>query len=70
MLNNGQSLEDIRDNNVFIQDGMIFIRFGNNNISFKIENGNLTIKDYKKNLKHTVFYQDEGRNISYKRYDI
>ncbi len=70
LLNNGQSLEDIRDNNVFIQDGMIFIRFGNNNISFKIENGNLTIKDYKKNLKHTVFYQDEGRNISYRTEEI
>lgn len=65
LLNNGQSLEDIRDNNVFIQDGMIFIKCGNKNISFKIENGNLTIKDYKKNLKHTVFYQDEGKNISY-----
>lgn len=70
LLNNDQSLEDIRDNNVYIQDRMIFIRLGDNNISFKIENGNLVIKDYKKNIKHTVLYQDEGRNISYITEDI
>ena len=39
-------------------------------MSFKIENGNLVIKDYKKNLKYTVFYQDEGRNIKYKTEEI
>lgn len=70
LLNNSQSLEDIKDNNVFIQDGMIFIQYKDKSISFKIENGNLVIKDYKRNLKHIVFYQDEGRNITYKTEDI
>lgn len=70
LLNNGQSLENIKKNNVFIQSGIIFIQFEDNSISFKIENGNLVIKDYKKNLKHIVFYQDEGRNISYKTEEI
>ena len=30
----------------------------------------MIIKDYIKNLKHTVFYQDEGRDISYKTESI
>lgn len=70
LLNNDQTLEDIKDNNVYIQKDMIFINWGDNSISFKIEDGNLVIKDYIKNLKHTVFYQDEGRNISYKTESI
>ena len=70
LLDKGQTLEDIRDNNVCIQKDMIFINWGDNSISFKIENGNLVIKDYVKNLKHTVFYQDEGKNISYKTESI
>ncbi len=70
LLMDGKSLEDIRDNYVFIQDGMIFTKIDDSNISYKIENGNLVIKEYKKNLKHTVLYQDEGRNISYITEDI
>ena len=65
LLNKGQTLEDIK-RNVFIKDGMIVTKIDDNSISYKIENGNLVIKDYKKNLKRTVFYEDEGRNISYK----
>ena len=65
-----KTLEDIKDNNVYIQKDMIFINWEDNSISFKIEDGNLVIKDYVKNLKHTVFYQDEGRDISYKTESI
>lgn len=65
LLKKGYSLEDIINNNIFIQDGVIYTKSGNNSISYKIENGNLVFKEYNKNLKHTVLYQDEGRNISY-----
>lgn len=65
LLNNGYSLEDIINNNIFIQNGVIYTKSGNDSISYKIENGNLVFKEYNKNLKHTVLYQDEGRNISY-----
>ena len=65
LLNKGYSLEDIVNNNIFIQNGVIYTKSGNDNISYKIENGNLVFKEYNKNLKHTVLYQDEGRNISY-----
>ena len=65
LLNKGYSLEDIENNDIFIQNGVIYTKSGNDNISYKIENGNLVFKEYNKNLKHTVLYQDEGRNISY-----
>lgn len=65
LLNKGYSLEDIINNNIFIQDGVIYTKLEGENVSFKIENGNFVFKEYGKNLKHTVLYQDEGRNISY-----
>lgn len=65
LLESGKSLEDIAKDNIRIVDNMIFTKDINGTISYQIENGNLLIKDYKKNLKHTVFYQDEGRDISY-----
>ncbi len=64
LLNKGYSLEDIINNNIFIQNGVIYNKSEGENISYKIENGNLVFKEYAKNLKHTVLYQDEGRNIS------
>ena len=64
LLNKGYSLEDIINNNIFIQNGVIYNKSEGENISYKIENGNLVFKEYGKNLKHTVLYQDEGRNIS------
>ena len=67
LLNSGRTLEDIANNNIRIQEDMILTRFGNKYISYKIENGHLVVKDYEKNLKHIVFYEDEGRNISFKR---
>lgn len=66
LLNSGKTLEDIANNNIRIQEDMILTRFGNKYISYKIEDGHLVVKDYGKNLKHIVFYEDEGRNISYK----
>lgn len=65
LLKEGKTLEDIKNNNILIQDGIIFINHGNESYSYRIENGNFVIKDYKNNLKKTVFYKDEGRNISY-----
>ncbi len=65
LLNKGYSLENIINNNLFIQDGVIYTKSEGENISYKIENGNLVFKEYGKNLKHTVLYQDEGKNISY-----
>ena len=64
LLNKGYSLEDIINNNIFIQNEVIYNKSEEENISYKIENGNLVFKEYGKNLKHTVLYQDEGRNIS------
>lgn len=66
LLEKGKTLEDVRDNNIVIQDGIIFTKTEDASISYKIENGNLVIKDYKRNLKHTIFFQDEGRDISYR----
>lgn len=66
LLNSGKSIEDIKRENVLIRDGMVLTKIGKKNISYKIENGNLVIEDYKRNLKHIIFYKDEGRNISCK----
>ena len=38
LLKKGYSLEDIINNNIFIQDGVIYTKSGNNSISYKIEN--------------------------------
>lgn len=66
LLNGGKTLEDIKHDNIFIERDMILIKFGDNYVSYKIENGNLVVKDYKKNQKYIIFYEDEGRNITYK----
>lgn len=66
LLSQGYDLEEIKNRNVFIQGDLIITKFGDNYIGYKIEDGNLIIKDYKKNAKHIVFYNDEGRDISYK----
>ena len=65
LLNSGYSLEDIKNNNIFIKDGIILTRFGDKYIAYKIENEHLVVSDYKKNLEYIVFYEDEGRNIFY-----
>jgi len=66
LLKNGNSLEEIKNNNVLIKDDTVLTRFGDKYISYKIENGNLVIKDYSKKHKHIVFYEDEGRRITFK----
>lgn len=66
LLNGGKTLEDIKHDNIFIERDMILIKFGGNYVSYKIENDNLVVKDYKKNQKYIIFYEDEGRNITYK----
>lgn len=66
LLNSGKTLEDIKNDNISIQGDMILTKFGNNYISYKIENGHLVVKDHGKNQKHIIIYEDEGRNITYK----
>ena len=66
LLNSGKTLEDIKNDNICIQEDMILTKFGNKYISYKIEDGHLVVKDYRKNLKYIVFYEDEGRDISYR----
>ena len=66
MLNSGKTLEDIKNDNICIQEDMILTRFRNKYISYKIEDGHLVVTDYGKNLKYIVFYEDEGRDISYR----
>lgn len=66
LLNSGKTLEDIKNDNISIQGDIILTKFGNNYILYKIENGHLVVKDYGKNQKHIIFYEDEGRNITYK----
>ena len=70
LLKSGKQLEDIQKENVLIQEGTILTRFGNNYISYQIEDGNLAVCDYEKNLKYTVFYEDEGRNVHYETTQI
>ena len=66
LLSMGKSIEDIKKDNILIQGDMILIKFNNKYISYQIEDGHLVIKDYSRNLKHIVFYLDEGRDIFYK----
>jgi len=66
LIKKGKSLEEIKENNILINADMILTQYGEAYIGYKIENGNLVVKDYKKNCKHIVFYGDEGRKISYK----
>lgn len=66
LLKRGKTLEEIKNDNISILGDMILTKFGNNYISYKIENGHLVVKDYGKNQKHIIFYEDEGRNITYK----
>ena len=66
LLNSGKTLEDIKNDNICIQEDMILTRFRNKYISYKIEDGHLVVTDYGKNLKYIVFYEDEGRDISYR----
>ena len=70
LLNSGKSLEDIKNENIVIQENMIITKIGNHYISYKIEDGHLVVKDFGKNLKHIVFYEDEGRKITYKTQPI
>ena len=70
LLNNGKTLEDIKNDNIIIQGDTILTKFGDKYISYKMEEGNLVVRDYKNNQKHIVFYEDEGRNISYKKEPI
>ena len=66
LLTLGKSIEKIRDENIFIQSGVIYAKNADNEyISYRVEDGNLVVKDYKRNLKHTIFYNDEGRDIVY-----
>lgn len=64
LLKSGKTIEELKEENVFIQKDMILTKIGNKYISYKIEDGNLVIKDYLKNNKHIVFYDDEGRSIT------
>lgn len=66
LLEQGIDIETIKKEYIFIQDGVIYTRSGENMVSYKIEDGNLVIKNFSQNLKTTVYYKDEGRNISYK----
>ena len=66
LINKGKSIEEIKTENVIIQDEIILTKFGEKYISYKIENGNLVVKDFEKNIKYIIFYEDEGRKISYR----
>lgn len=66
LLNSGKSLENIKNDNIFIQYDTILTKFRDNYISYKIENGHLVVKNYENNQKYIIFYEDEGRNITYK----
>jgi len=66
LLNSGKTLEDIKNDNIIIQGDTILTKFGDKYVSYKIEDGNLVVRDYKNNHKHIVFFEDEGRNISHK----
>lgn len=65
LLRQGKDLETIKRENIFIQGSTLFTQLRGQIISYKIEDGNLSIRDYKKNLKQVVYYRDEGRDISY-----
>ena len=66
LLDSGKTIEEIANDNICIKEDIILTRFGNKYISYKIEDGHLVVTDYGKNLKYIVFYEDEGRDISYR----
>lgn len=66
LLKQGKNIETIKRENIFIQGDTLFTQSKEKIISYQIENGNLSIKDYKNNLKYTVCYRDEGRDVSYR----
>lgn len=70
MDNNGETLDDIKNKNLTIRNGMIFTRFGEHRILYRIEDYNLVVEDYGKNIRNIIIYQDEGRDISYRREHI
>lgn len=65
LMDRGCDLETIKKY-IVIRKGMILTKLGDKNILYRIENKNLIVEDYKRNIKHVVFYKDEGRDIYYK----
>lgn len=65
LLNRGETLEDIK-NNIVIKDDAIITKLNNRFITYSIEDNHLVVRDFGKNKKYSIFYEDEGRNISYR----
>ncbi|MDO5557203.1 MAG: hypothetical protein Q4G05_03050 [Clostridia bacterium] len=67
MLENGVPKEKIKDY-IYLNSKVIQVKQKNiGNIKFYIEEENLIIQDELKKEKNSVIYQDEGRNIIYKK---
>lgn len=64
LIDRGYDLETIKKH-IVIRDGMLMTKFGDKNILYRIEDKNLVVEDYRRNIKHIIFYKDEGRDIFY-----
>jgi len=64
LMDRGFDLETIKKH-IVIRDGMILTKLRDKNILYRIEDKNLVVEDYKRNIKHVIFYKDEGRDIYY-----
>ena len=50
-----------------IKDGKILTKVNRERFLYKIEGYNLVVEDYSRNIKDTIFFEDEGRRIIHKK---
>lgn len=67
LIKNGKKIEEIIERNLTIKDGKILTKVNRERLLYKIEGYNLVVEDYSRNIKDTIFFEDEGRRIIHKK---
>lgn len=67
LIKSGKKIEDIIRDNLVIRNGAILTKADGERILYKIEDYNLVVEDYTRNIKDRILFQDEGRNIQHKK---
>lgn len=67
LIKSGKSIQDIVANNLAIRSGAILTRVDDERVLYKIEDNNLVVEDYSRNIKDTILFQDEGRKIQHRK---
>lgn len=70
LIKSGKSIKDIIDNNLAISGGAILTKFDEERVLYKIEDYNLVVEYYSRNIKDTILFQDEGRNVQHRKEKI